>query len=75
MLLPELVRTRREAAGLTQEALGEAAGLKRDMIAAIENGRTRGGVETLERLCRAFSLSPEERSEWLSAAAALDEAA
>ncbi len=48
-----LLRTARMRAGLSQRALGEAAGTSQSAVAAIESGRKQPTVATLDRLLRA----------------------
>lgn len=50
----------RKRAGLTQLELAEAAGLADRTYADIERGETSMRVETLLRLCRALSVTPDE---------------
>src|SRR6516164_2671926 len=64
-----VLRHRRQAAGLTQQALAERAGLSVDAISALEAGR-RGGVrlETARRLAEGLALTDEDRAQFLAAA-------
>ena len=48
-----LVRTVREAAGMTQEQLGQKIGSNQGAIARIESGRMRPRTQTLERIAKA----------------------
>lgn len=48
------VKIWREYRGLTQEDLAKASGVSRPMIAAIEAGHKRGGIETLKKLSKAL---------------------
>jgi transcriptional regulator with XRE-family HTH domain len=58
-----LLRGARVAAGLSQEALAERAGLSSDAVAALERGRRRSPrPSTLAALASALHLSPEERA-------------
>ena len=56
------LREHRLAAGLTQEALAERAGLGVRTIQALEAGRSRPRRETVRRLARALELSEEQRT-------------
>ena len=49
-----LVRRRREAAGLTQEQLGELTNLSRNYIGMVERGETNATLRVLEGLARAL---------------------
>jgi predicted ATPase/DNA-binding XRE family transcriptional regulator len=64
-----VLRHHRLAAGLTQQALAERAGLSVDAISALEAGR-RGGarLETTRRLAEALALAAEDRTLLLAAA-------
>jgi predicted ATPase/DNA-binding XRE family transcriptional regulator len=62
-----LLRHRRRQAGLTQEALAEAAGISVRAITDLERGVNRAPRrDTLEMLADALSLSSQERQEWHS---------
>lgn len=50
----------REARGWSQEDLAHKAGLHRNQIGVIEQGKRNPGLDVLEKLCRAFEVSPEE---------------
>jgi predicted ATPase/DNA-binding XRE family transcriptional regulator len=65
----EVLRHHRLAAGLSQQALAERAGLSVDAISALEAGR-RGGVrlETARRLAEGLALAGEDRALFLAAA-------
>ncbi|MBX3468658.1 MAG: helix-turn-helix transcriptional regulator [Planctomycetes bacterium] len=52
------VRALREAEGLSQEQLAQAAGLSRPYVGALERGEQGAGLEVLERLGRALRVSP-----------------
>jgi len=54
------LRVWREHRGLTQAALGEAAGVNRVQIAEIEAGRKSGSVETVRRLAQALGVAIED---------------
>jgi len=59
-----LLRARR-AAGLTQAALAELAGISVDSISLLERGLTRAPhQETLNLLAEALQLTPAEREQW-----------
>src|SRR5215472_9729288 len=63
-----LLRRYRAAAGLSQEALAERAGLSRRGIADLERGaRTFPYGETIRRLADALGLDPVERAALLAA--------
>jgi transcriptional regulator with XRE-family HTH domain len=49
----------RQARRLSQESLAELAGIGRDQISIIENGRRKPGVETVVRLAGALEVSTE----------------
>ena len=51
------VRIWREHRGLTQEKLAKTSRVSRGMIAAIEAGHKRGGIDTLRRLAAALKVS------------------
>jgi predicted ATPase/DNA-binding XRE family transcriptional regulator/Tfp pilus assembly protein PilF len=64
-----LLRQFRAAAGISQEALAERAGLSRRGIADLERGaRNFPYGDTVRRLAEALDLSPDERSALLAAA-------
>lgn len=50
------VRRRRVALGLTQETLGERAGVHRTFIGAIERAENNVSIDTMERLAIALGL-------------------
>jgi transcriptional regulator with XRE-family HTH domain len=54
------VRTRRDSAGLTQEQLGDKAGLDPTYISGIERGVRNPSVLSIERLARALGVSVSE---------------
>ena len=69
----ELLRRARVAAGLTQEALAERAGLSATAISALERGvRQTPQGETLRLLTDALALPDEERARLAAAARRLD---
>jgi transcriptional regulator with XRE-family HTH domain len=49
----------RDQAGLTQQDLGERAGLSKAGIADLEQGRRRPAWETVVALCKALAISPD----------------
>lgn len=60
-----LIRRARAAAGLTQEALAERAGVSGRTISDLERGAVRAPRrDTLELLANALDLDPGERAEW-----------
>ena len=63
----ELLREHRLAAGLTQEALAERAGVSARGIQALERGQNRPQQETARRLAEAFGLKEQESSRFLAA--------
>lgn len=53
------LRTLRKARRLTQQALGERAGVRQATISDLEAGRTkRIGLDVIERLCAALGVQP-----------------
>jgi predicted ATPase/transcriptional regulator with XRE-family HTH domain len=63
------LRRLRRAAGLSQEALADRAGLSTDAVAALERGRRSAPrADTLGRLVSALELSPHQRDALVSAA-------
>lgn len=57
MTLAEEIKRLRAAAGLSQQALADAAGVSRSFIANIEQGAdTRFGADTLFKLCDALKV-------------------
>ena len=65
----ELLRDCRLAAGLTQEALAERAGISERNIRALEHGGTKPQRDTARRLATALGLAGEELDRFLAAAA------
>ena len=53
-LLGETIRTRREAASMSQEKLAELADLSRNYIGEVERGETNVSIEALVRIARAL---------------------
>jgi predicted ATPase/DNA-binding XRE family transcriptional regulator len=64
----DLLRQRRQAAGLTQEALAERAGLSVHGIQKLERGDTHPYRDTARRLSQALGLAAELQSAFLAAA-------
>ena len=63
-----LLRRARRAAGLSQEALAERAGISVDTISALERGLTRAPQhDTLDLLVEALQLEDAERARWKQA--------
>lgn len=63
------VRELREAHGrLSQEALGEAIGVTRQTIIAIEHGRYSPSLESAFRIARVFGVGVEDVFSWNEAA-------
>jgi DNA-binding XRE family transcriptional regulator len=58
--LGAVIRLRRLELRLTQEALGELAGVHRTTLGRLERGRAGCTLATLERLAQALALDPEE---------------
>lgn len=53
------IRERREALGLSQQALGNAAGVRQATISDLESGKSQGiDFKTLERLAKALHVEP-----------------
>lgn len=52
------VRTIRQAQGLSQEALGEAAGIHRTAVSLLERGERDPRLGTVVRLARALKVTP-----------------
>lgn len=53
------LREAREAAGLSQLALGELASVRQATISELESGKTRRvDLDVLDRLCRALNVAP-----------------
>jgi predicted ATPase/class 3 adenylate cyclase len=61
----EIIKEYRLAAGLTQEALAERAGVSCRSIQAIERGENRPQQETARRLVDALALDPQDRARLL----------
>jgi predicted ATPase/transcriptional regulator with XRE-family HTH domain len=57
----DLIRRYREAAGLSQEALAERAGISPRGLIYLERGTHRPYPDTLNRLATALALTPQER--------------
>lgn len=58
--LGQNVRKRREAFGLTQEALSDKAGLDQTYISGIERGLRNPGVINIAKLAKALEISMAE---------------
>lgn len=68
-----LLRSYRQAAGLSQEALAERAGLSAAAIAALERGRrTNPRPETVTLLAEGLALAQHARADLIAAATGLD---
>ena len=63
----DLLRRHRLAAGLTQDALAEQAGLSVTGIQKLERGPAHPYRDTVERLIAALQLSPEAQVEFRAA--------
>lgn len=57
LVLPAAIREIREALDLTQEEFGQAFGLTRQQVVALESGKANPTVETLRRIVRPFRLT------------------
>ena len=57
-----LLKRQRQAAGLTQEALAERAGLSARAIAYLERGTHTPYRDTVSRLADALALAPQDRA-------------
>lgn len=55
-----VLRTRREAAQLTQHGLAELTGVKQPLISAIENGHRKGSDATRQALRNALPIRPSQ---------------
>ncbi len=60
MTLGEALRTARQAAGLTQEAVAFEAKIDRAYLSQLENDRKSPTVETLFLICRALKVRASE---------------
>ena len=58
------VRELREAAGMSQAALGEAIGVTRQTVIAIEQGRYSPSLESAFRISRLFGVGVEDVFGW-----------
>lgn len=58
--LGQNVRKRREALGLTQEALSDKAGLDQTYISGIERGIRNPGIINIAKLAKALKISTAE---------------
>ena len=54
------VRRRREAMGLSQEKLGELAGLHRTYVSQLERRKANISIDSLERIARILGVSTAE---------------
>jgi transcriptional regulator with XRE-family HTH domain len=59
-MLGHELRAAREEAGLTQEALADAAGVHRTYVSLLERELKSPTVDVLFRLCRAVGVRPSE---------------
>jgi transcriptional regulator with XRE-family HTH domain len=62
----ERLRRRREQDGLSQERLGEIAGVDRGYVSLVERGKVNPTVTTLVRLAAAMGMNPGELLEGLA---------
>ncbi|HEY0033776.1 MAG TPA: helix-turn-helix transcriptional regulator [Devosia sp.] len=58
------VRALREARGMSQAALGEAIGVTRQTVIAIEQGRYSPSLESAFRIARIFGVGVEDAFGW-----------
>lgn len=58
------VREMREARGLSQSALGDAIGVTRQTVIAIEQGRYSPSLESAFRIARLFGVGVEDAFGW-----------
>lgn len=58
--IAELIRARRKSLGLSQEELGDRAGLHRTYIGALERGERNLSVRTLYRVAAALDCRPSD---------------
>ncbi|MET0557734.1 MAG: helix-turn-helix transcriptional regulator [Solirubrobacterales bacterium] len=56
----EVVRRERESKGISQERLGQLAGLDRTYVQRLEGGRYSPTLDTVESLARALQILPSE---------------
>lgn len=56
----QTIRALRQQKGLTQEKLGELAGLNQSYVGDIERGERNPSLRTINNLCRALGLSVSE---------------
>jgi transcriptional regulator with XRE-family HTH domain len=54
------MRTLRKARGLSQEALGDEAGLHRTYIGAIERGEQNISLDNINKIAKALKVKPSE---------------
>ncbi|MDB5298103.1 MAG: family transcriptional regulator [Phycisphaerales bacterium] len=59
-MLGSELQTARAAAGLTQEELAAKAGVSREYVSLLENGRKSPTVHVLLRLCRAMGVAASD---------------
>jgi transcriptional regulator with XRE-family HTH domain len=59
-MLGEELRTARETANLTQEALAFQAGIDRSYLSQLENNHKSPTLDTLFRLCKALNIKASE---------------
>lgn len=64
----EMVKAMRQAAGLSQEALGVRVGRCRQWVKNVEWGRQWFTLPVVRQYCNAFDLNAEERGRLLKAA-------
>jgi transcriptional regulator with XRE-family HTH domain len=54
------VRTKREAAGLSQDRLADAAGMSQRYLRAVELGENSPSLTAIFQLCEALEVTPSE---------------
>jgi transcriptional regulator with XRE-family HTH domain len=54
------IRTKREAAGLSQDRLADAAGMSQRYLRAVELGDNSPSLTAIFQLCEALAVSPSE---------------
>ena len=64
MKLHENIRNYRKFRGITQQQLADALGRTKAVISTWENGLHSPDLESCEKMCRIFSVSPNELFGW-----------
>ena len=73
--LPQLIKSHRKKAGLTQAQLARLAGVGKTVVWDLENGKESVQWDTLQKICRVLNITAEWRSPLLERTAALSLAA